>query len=267
MDRKEQAAKLPPQLPANKASVVVSFPDGSRWLLELTPLQAVSAAQIPLLTQVPNPPPEIRTGSDLEPSGASSPLTTTAEISPDQIRSASSEVLGATATEEISIDQIRHAATETAPTSATSSASESEGGAPAKLTSVLRTETQTIDIGAFSTVELYFEDSRGQRLRFSDAVRQRGADAWRIRSYARPCLGFSVGEADGLGGTPGRWRRFCGGKLPVDSGLDPDLGVLFADDQLGAVCIASAALLEGVLGPLWRTQLREFVQRRKSTVR
>jgi hypothetical protein len=38
--RKEQAASAPLPIGKNKASVVVSFPDGSRWLMELTPLQA-----------------------------------------------------------------------------------------------------------------------------------------------------------------------------------------------------------------------------------
>jgi hypothetical protein len=37
---------------ANKASVVVSFPDGSRWLMELTPLQPTAQTQLPTLTQV-----------------------------------------------------------------------------------------------------------------------------------------------------------------------------------------------------------------------
>ena len=45
---------MPEPLPegANKASVVVSFPDGSRWLMELTPLQPTAQTQLPTLTQV-----------------------------------------------------------------------------------------------------------------------------------------------------------------------------------------------------------------------
>ena len=52
--RKERAATEPLPEGANKASVVVSFPDGSRWLMELTPLQPTSQTQLPTLTQVAN---------------------------------------------------------------------------------------------------------------------------------------------------------------------------------------------------------------------
>jgi hypothetical protein len=52
--RKERAAPEPLPEGANKASVVVSFPDGSRWLLELTPLQPTAQTQLPTLTQVAN---------------------------------------------------------------------------------------------------------------------------------------------------------------------------------------------------------------------
>ena len=50
--RKEQAASAPLPIGPNKASVVVSFPDGSRWLMELTPLQTMEKGQLPTLTQV-----------------------------------------------------------------------------------------------------------------------------------------------------------------------------------------------------------------------
>lgn len=50
--RKEQAALDPLPGGKNKASVVVAFPDGSRWLMELTPLQPTAQTQLPTLTQV-----------------------------------------------------------------------------------------------------------------------------------------------------------------------------------------------------------------------
>lgn len=50
--RKEEAAKLPPVASSNKASIVVTFPDGSRWLLELSPLHGANPAQLPSLAQV-----------------------------------------------------------------------------------------------------------------------------------------------------------------------------------------------------------------------
>ena len=49
--RKEQAATDPLPIGANKASVVVAFPDGSRWLMELTPLQPIAQTQLLTLTQ------------------------------------------------------------------------------------------------------------------------------------------------------------------------------------------------------------------------
>ena len=48
--RKEQAASAPPPIGPNKASVVLSFSDGSRWLMELTPLQTIDNGQLPTLT-------------------------------------------------------------------------------------------------------------------------------------------------------------------------------------------------------------------------
>ena len=52
--RKERAATEPLPEGANKASVLVAFPDGSRWLMELTPLQPTARTQLPTLTQVAN---------------------------------------------------------------------------------------------------------------------------------------------------------------------------------------------------------------------
>ena len=49
--RKEQSAPEPLPIGANKASVVVAFPDGSRWLMELTPLQPIAQTQLLTLTQ------------------------------------------------------------------------------------------------------------------------------------------------------------------------------------------------------------------------
>ncbi len=51
--RKEQAANAPTPIGPNKASVVLSFPDGSRWLMELTPLQTMDNGQLLTLTHRP----------------------------------------------------------------------------------------------------------------------------------------------------------------------------------------------------------------------
>ncbi len=60
---------------ANKASVVVSFPDGSRWLMELTPLQPTSQTQLPTLTQVANLAP-------IQTDGSAEVKTTAIDLSP-----------------------------------------------------------------------------------------------------------------------------------------------------------------------------------------
>ena len=71
---------------ANKASVVVSFPDGSRWLMELTPLQPTTQTQLPTLTQVANLTP-IQTDGSAEVKMAAidwSPATTGSGLEPIQ---------------------------------------------------------------------------------------------------------------------------------------------------------------------------------------
>lgn len=79
--RKEQAAQLPLQASANKASVVVTFPDGSRWLLELSPLHATDPAQLPTLTQVIATAPQNSSGS----TPPAQPLLPAPEIRSEQI--------------------------------------------------------------------------------------------------------------------------------------------------------------------------------------
>ncbi len=49
--RRQEAATAPLSVGPDKASVVVTFPDGSRWLLQMKPLQATDQAPLPALTQ------------------------------------------------------------------------------------------------------------------------------------------------------------------------------------------------------------------------
>ncbi len=258
LDRKAQAAKLPPTLPSNKASVVVAFPDGSRWLLELTPLHTVSAAQMPTLTQVPNHETEIHAGSDPALSASSPALSSTTEIPSDQIQSPAPNLHGAEVATEISLDPIQnigHGHPETLPTPEDTAVTEPAGEQPLAPTS--RDPVQeTASPPAFQTVELYFEDIHGHRMAFSEAVRVRGMGDWRVRPRVKVKLGKSPNEGYGLGGTPGHWPTYFEGHSPLEYGQDADVGVLYGDEQAQEVRVARTSLLREALGTDWREQLR-----------
>lgn len=113
----------------------------------------------------------------------------------------------------------------------------------------------------FRTVELYFLDAAGRRLPFWDAIRRRFGERWRLRAYAKPALGVVRSEGMGLGGEPGRWRDYYRDRGPSAFGLDPDVGVLYWDDEEQRGYAADAALLEEALGIEWRGKLRELCNR------
>ena len=258
LDRKAQAAKLPPTLPSNKASVVVAFPDGSRWLLELTPLHAVSAAQVPTLTQVPNHATQIQAGSDPALSASSPALSTTTEILSDQIQSPAPHLHEAAASTEISLDPIQnigHGHPETVPTSEDTAVTELAGAQPLAPT-LSKTDQEAASPPPFQTVELYFEDIQGNRMAFSEAVRVRGAGDWRVRPRARVKLGRGPEDGYGLGGTPGHWQTYFGERSPLEYGQDADVGVLYGDEQAQEVRVARTSLLREALGSDWKERVR-----------
>jgi len=258
LDRKAQAAKLPPTLPSNKASVVVAFPDGSRWLLELTPLHAVSEAQMPTLTQVPNHATEIQAGSDPALSASSPALSTTTEILSDQIQSPAPHLHEAAASTEISLDPIQnigHGHPETVPTSEDTAVTEPAGVQPLAPT-LSNTDQEAASPPPFQTVELYFEDIQGNRMAFSEAVRVRGAGDWRVRPRARVKLGRGPEDGYGLGGTPGHWQTYFGERSPLEYGQDADVGVLYGDEQAQEVRVARTSLLREALGSDWKERVR-----------
>lgn len=258
LDRKAQAAKLPPTLPSNKASVVVAFPDGSRWLLELTPLHAVSEAQMPTLTQVPNHATEIQAGSDPALSASSPALSTTTEILSDQIQSPAPHLHEAAASTEISLDPIQnigHGHPETVPTSEDTAVTEPAGVQPLAPT-LSNTDQEAASPPPFQTVELYFEDIQGNRMAISEAVRVRGAGDWRVRPRARVKLGRGPEDGYGLGGTPGHWQTYFGERSPLEYGQDADVGVLYGDEQAQEVRVARTSLLREALGSDWKERVR-----------
>lgn len=90
--RQEQCKAALPKLSANKASVVITFPDGSRWLMELSPLQPTDETNFPSLAQIGSASLPIRSGSDPPPSqpspaasGATPSLIGTPEIRSEPI--------------------------------------------------------------------------------------------------------------------------------------------------------------------------------------
>jgi hypothetical protein len=287
--RKEQAAPEPLPIGANKASVVVSFPDGSRWLMELTPLQSTAQTQLPTLTQVANLA-TIQTDGSAEAKTAAidlSPATKWNGLEPIQAANtdeksdlvvserASSSAAMPEATE---VDQNRSepiqvivaedAISSDLPADSTVEAAEITSPVPASTESA---ESPAVEVPmeirpesrkpALRTVELFFVDARGRRMTFESATRYRDGK-WRVDFLARAVLGFGPSEGRGLGGQPGRWRESYPQKSPGDCGFVENVGVLCWEDGDGRAHAAEAGLLSAALGPDWRTRLRQEVATR-----
>jgi hypothetical protein len=287
--RKEQAAPDPLPIGANKASVVVSFPDGSRWLMELTPLQPTAQTQLPTLMQVANLAPIQTDGSaeakraaiDLSPATKENGLEPIQEENTDEkadvvvSERASSSAARPEATED---DQNRSepiqfvvaddAISSDLPADSTVDAAEIASPVPASTESA---ESPAVEVPkeirpesrepALRTVELYFVDARGRRMPFESATRYRDGK-WRVDFLARAVLGVGPSEGRGLGGQPGRWREFYPQKPPGECGFVENVGVLCWEDGDGRAHAAEAGLLSAALGPDWRTRLRQEVATR-----
>lgn len=252
LDRKEEATKAEPRPGALKASVVVTFPDGSRWLMELTPLKAEDEARFPSLEQVKTSAHEICSGSvPAHPTGQPAAVV-------------SSPTLGGAS--GISSDQIPQAVAVGQPLpSSSSKPAPVVGVRPERFSSEVAASppstkhpeaTPSEVRSALKCVELFFTDERGRRISFTDAVRGRGPDGWRVRRYARAALGFSRLDGYGLGGGPGAWHEHYPGRFPEEFGLDSDLGILYVNEEADQVCVAGVGLLKEVLGEEWRAQIR-----------
>jgi len=284
--RKEQAATEPLPRSANKASVVVSFPDGSRWLMELIPLQPTAQTQLPTLTQVANLPP-IQTEGSAEAKTAAidlSPATKRNGLEPIQAASTNekmdvvvseSESSSAAMPEASEVDQNRSEPIQVIVAKDAISlglAADSTVDA-AEITSPVAASTQSAESAAVEvpteirpasiepalrTVELYFVDARARRMTFESATRYRDGK-WRVDFLARAVLGVGPSEGRGLGGQPGRWREFYPQKSPGDYGFVENVGVLCWEDGDGRAHAAEAGLLSAALGPTWRERIRSIL--------
>ena len=281
LKRKEQAAQLPPMLSADKSSLIITFPDGRRCLIELTLLEAVAPTQFPTLVQVPNTPTENGSGSTLVQSETASTLAGSGEIKTDQILNvpAQSAVLPSSAQD--ALDQIQNRQPESALTSAPSVSAKS--GQPDSISSFTSTDITTVTAAPTApqgegsaetsgtsrlrTVELFFVDESGGDLTFQNAVRWRGDNSWRLRRYAKAVLGFGPSDGHGLGGRPGRWRDAYPRQSPSEFGLDPGPGVLYYDAEADRNAVASPELRLELLGPGWREQVRRAADRVPSRFR
>lgn len=257
-----ESAPQPPTLPlpeplslaaplsTNKASVVVTFPDGSRWLMELTPLQATAPAQLPTLTQLPSVPEQSRPDAGPPLDVADAVRVETTKLSPEPPPSAPAEnpsMVAATPS----------AVTVEAPAAGPTRSSESTAGtlasAPLLGPSAGAKPPQ-------HTVELYFVDRWGRRIRHEDAMSERWHGGWVRDSRAQPRLGFSASEGRGFGGTPGRWREYYRYRAPTELGFDPDIGVLCWRDDEQRAYAPEPTMLKVALGSDWRDQVRKLVE-------
>ena len=270
LKRKEQAAQVPLVLSANKSSLVVTFPDGRRCLIELTLLEAVAPTPFPSLTQVQNTPTENGSGSTLVQTAPVSALAGASQIQTDQILYSLAQPAMLPSSTQDDLDQIQNRQPESAPTSAPSVSAKS--GQPDALSAFTSTDitpvaaapadpqgegiAQATATSRLRTVELFFVDESGGDLTFPNAVRWRGDNSWRLRRYAKAELGFSPSEGHGLGGIPGGWRDAYHRQSPSEFGLDPDCGVLYYDAEADRNAVASPELLLASLGPGWREQVR-----------
>lgn len=239
--RKEQTAMLPPATHGNKASVVVTFPDGGRWLLELSPLHLTAPGQLPTLAQVVSETQEIRSGS--------------VPTVPVVFMPTATEPHSTLGPSGIGSEQISHEVSASAPARI-----EPPPAACAPVST--NTTPEPARPGELRTIELFFTNESDRRLLFHEAVRRRIGGGWAVRSFARAHLGFGWRDAYGLGGVPGRWRDFYPSQSPTEFGLDADLGVLYADDNDGRAYAADSELLKQALGADWRARLDDAAKER-----
>ena len=281
--KKEQAASAPLPIGPNKASVVVTFPDGSRWLLELTPLQATERVQFPTLTQVLSPVDSMSMNALPQLESEVKSHTSTTENGSEQISAVSSDGVedaglnegGATRSTSDEALIVTENGSENVPSVVGNDADSSDLSA-VPMAEAAETSPLVEDAGraapvaievpteasseprepALRTVELYFVDSAGYRLAFDLAVRFEGRRC-RITSGAYARLGLAPSEGVGLGGTPGRWKDVYPNKAPSEFGFVDNIGVLCWEDDQRRAYAAEAGLLYLALGVGWQERLRQ----------
>ena len=284
--RKEQAASALLPIGPNKASVVVTFPDGSRWLMELTPLQATEKVRLPTLTQVSSPVDSMSLDALPQPESEVKSQASTSENGSEQIAvavsdgaedvgmnetgagvSTSGEALivsenGSESVPSVVVDEV--SASEPSAVSEPEAAETHSQAPPADVVATVAAVATPSVIApestdpALRTVELYFVDSAGYRLAFDLAVRFDGRRC-RVTGGAYARLGLAPSEGVGLGGTPGRWKDVYPHKAPSDCGFVDNVGVLCWDDGERRAYAAEAGLLYAAFGGRWPETIREFV--------
>lgn len=262
--RRQQPAPRPSPPPTDKAAAELTFPDGSRWRVELTPLITIPAGN--------------RSGTDLatrseQPRSdppTSPPQTTTACLS-DQIPAVAPEPAAAA-----SAPLMQHTPqTSNSPPPSPALSPAPVSTAPAQTVLTEPASSPTVTTGPASptpqslplhTVELYFTDEHGTRMPFDQAVRPRWP-GYRLRAYVIPRLGMRLRDGYGLGGTPGQFQTHYPGRSPRDFGFDDDIAVLCADEASDRALAPDADLLQAAIGASWRTRVRACVTEHKRTNR
>lgn len=282
--KKEQAASAPLPIGTNRASVVVTFPDGSRWLLELTPLQATERVQFPTLTQVSSPIDSSSVDALPQLESEEKSHVSTIENGSEQISAVASDGVEDVGTSEggaadstsdealldnkngsESVPSVVADESDSSAFSAVPMAEDAEGSplvaeaagsaAPVAIEAPTGTNSEPRE-PALRTVELYFVDSAGYRLAFDLAVRFDGRRC-RVTGGAYARLGLAPSEGVGLGGTPGRWKDVYPHKAPSDCGFVDNIGVLCWEDDQRRAYAAEAGLLHLALGVGWQERLRQ----------
>jgi len=286
--RKEQAASVPPSSSPNKASVVVAFPDGTKWLMELTPIQPTTQTIVPMLTQVASvvqpatsgavrsesvpiesQPATSQNGSEQIPVAISDEAeavgTSNCEVAAAEVTADASGIKNGSETVPSIVadsDQIAPVVDSVAENPARSGhAPTSDSGVAHAAVEVPTEMTAVPREPALCTVELYFVDRHGLRMTFDAATRYRDGK-WRVDFMARAMLGVHPSEGRGLGGQPGRWREFFPHKSPSECGFVENIGVLCWEDGERRAYAAEAGLLSAAFGPTWPELIRELVARR-----
>lgn len=285
--RKEQAASAPPSSSPNKASVVVALPDGTKWLMELTPIQPTTQTIVPTLTQVASVVQPVTYGAVCNESVPIETQPATIQNGSEQIPVAISDEAEAVGTS----DSVAAAAEATADASAIQNGSETVpsivADAPKETALVADAialspdrslHAPTFDLAvvpavavptevasvptepALRTVELYFVDARGAWLPYDVAVRIEGRRC-RLASGAYARLGVTPSDGIGLSGRPGRWRDAYPHSSPSKYGFPSDIGVLFFDDERRRAYAPDVAVLALAFGPGWLARIRELVER------
>ena len=290
--RREQAETTPPSSSLNRASVVVTFPDGTKWLLELTPLQPSVQMPLPTLTQVASvveaamegpvgvksvpiesAPATSKNGSEqipiaifdeMDAEGTLDGETTDAEAAADTsaTKNCSETVPSVVADDPSATEPVSDSVAATADRPLHASDSEQEA-----VPAAVEVPTAVVEIPrepALRTVELYFVNGLGQRMTFDSATIYR-AGRWRVDHIARAMLGFGPMEGRGLGGQPGRWLEYYPQKSPSECGFVDNIGVLCWEDGERRAYATEAGLLVAAFGVGWSERIRVFVGGRIET--